>query len=172
MMNQYMKTQQLYKMSEKVAKELETIFGCDVITSCFPKDNIMQFYIFINSTGSPNKENYKIVIAQLNEEITNSYVYVQYLINCLNSKIFVKGNVFSKSTVVYDIKDYIDRGFDIYFKKIDDAFYQGNRDLFCINEKISLRSSLEYGTFFIQDKSYGNVLINFNTNIFTIEEVA
>jgi len=158
-------------MSSEISKELEMILGCDIITTEFPRENIMQFYVFIDSDGKRSTQNYKIVICRQIKHITDLNVYVEYLMKCLASKIFVQGNVNSKSTVTYDIKT-CGVGFDIeiYYEKIACNFYKESSELFIINEFISIKPSLETGTVFIQDKRYGNVLINFNTRTYSIDE--
>lgn len=170
-MNQYIKTQQLYKMSEKVAKELETIFGCDVIPTGFPASNIMEFYVFINSDGLPSTTDYRIVICNVIEHITDLAIYVNYLMACLNSKIFVEGNVNSNSIVIYDITKSSEE-LNIHFKRLDDAYYQGYKDLFYINENIGITTFLEKGIFIIKEKGYGTTLIDLNNSSYYIEEVA
>ena len=171
-MNEFMKSRQLSKMSTVITKELETILGCDVITTDYSMYDIMRFQIFIDSDGNPSAKQFKIVICRMIKRISNWNVYVEYLIKCLKAKVFVQGNVGSMSTVVYEIiHGDIGLDIDIYYEKIAGNSYKEEKDLFCINEFISIRDCLEEGTLLIVDKRYGDTLMNFNTKIYLIDEV-
>ena len=172
-MNQCTQTQQLSRTSEKVTKKLESILGCDVITTDFPSNNTMEFYVFMSSNELPSIIDYRIVIVNLMEHITDIDVYVNYLIACIYSKVFVQGNVNSMSTVVY--KTSITNGYEslhTIFSTADDMSYQNCKDLFYINEDISIKASLEDGTLIIKDRGYGTTLIDLNRSLYFVREVA
>ena len=169
-MNQCIETQQLSRMSEKVSKELEVKTGCNVVSSCFA-NNIMVYYVFMDLKGLPSNTDYRIVIVDIVEYIKNLNIYVNYLLDCLNANIYVQANICSMSKIIYNITNGYE-GFDINFEILDDIFNRGDNQMFFINEKISMKPSLEKKTLLILDNDLGNVLINFNTNIYTIKEVA
>lgn len=76
------------------------------------------------------------------------------------------------STVRYDIiHGDIGLDIDIYYEKMAGNFYKEEKDLFCINEFISIRDCLEEATLLIVDKGYGDTLMNFNTKIYLIDEI-
>ena len=60
-MNHFMQTQQLSSMSSDIARELQSILACSVVTSIFPITNTMEFYIFISSNGLLSENEYRIV---------------------------------------------------------------------------------------------------------------
>lgn len=169
-MNQCMKVKGLFRMAEKVTKELKSRTGCEIITTSFPASNVMEFYVF-DADGHTSTTEYKIVICKLDEHITDVDVYIEYLMKCLNSRIYVQGKINSKSKIVYNITE-SSEGLDIYFQGLDDTFLQGEKDLFYINENISIKASLEEGKFIIQDLNYGTTIIDFNMNTYNIQEVA
>jgi len=164
--------QQLSRMSNNIADELQAQTACNVVSSCFAS-NIMVFYVFMDLDGLPSIVDYRIVISNLVEHITDLDVYVNYLMACLYSKIFVQGNINSMSKVVYNtsITNGVE-GSNINSSTADDTSYQGCKDLFYINEDISIKFSLEDGILIIQDKGYGNTLIDLNRSLYSVREVA
>ncbi|MBX4258834.1 hypothetical protein [Clostridium estertheticum] len=168
-MNQCTQTQQLSKMSSKITKELEARLGCSVITTDFPKRNIMRFYVFIDAKGLPSNTNYRIAICEVIENINDLNIYVNYVLKCLASKIFVQGTINSMSKIIYNLDGLDDS--EVYCERIDNTFHHDDdKDLFYINEDISIKSSLGNGTLVIMDRGYGNTLVDFNTNIYSIAE--
>ncbi len=162
--------QQLSRMSKNIADELQSKTACNVVSSCFA-NNIMVYYVFMDLKGLPSNTDYRIVSVNNVEHINNLNVYVNYLLDCLNANIYVQANICSISKIIYNITDGYE-GVDINFEILDDTFNRGDKQMFFINEKISMKPSLEKNTVLILDNDLGNVLINFNTNIYTIKEVA
>jgi len=172
-MNHFMQTQQLSSMSSDIARELQSILACSVVTSIFPITNTMEFYIFISSNGLLSENEYRIVIVNLIEHITDLDIYVNYLMACLNAQIFVQGNINLMSKVVYNTS--ITNGYESLptkFSTAEDMTYQEGKYLFYINEDISMKASLEDEIFIIQDRGYGTTIIDLNRNHYSIKEVA
>lgn len=170
-MNRCVEIKQSFRMSEKIAKEIKSKTSCEVITTSFPSSNIIEFYVFMDAHGMSSTTEYRIVICQLVERIIDLDIYVNYLIRCLNAKVYVQGNIDSKSKVMYDIINYAG-GFDIGFEVMDDTFYKDEVEYFFINENINIRASVEQDVFIIQDRYYGTTLLDFKTNTSIIKEAA
>jgi len=170
-MHQIKQTPKLWKMSEIISKELEYRTNCSVITTTFTEINVLMLYVFMDSDGKHSTADYKIVICNLIEHVTDSYIYVNYLMNCLNSKVFVQGNMNSEGIVIYQIITGSE-GVGISFRKIDDSDNQGEKEYLYLNEFIRIKALLEEDIFIIEDKSYARTLINCNINSYYIDEVA
>jgi len=173
MKNQCIEVRELLRISEEVAKKLESKTNSVVLVASFPNNtnSAMKFLVFCNSQGSPSTQKYKLVACNFVQNISDIDAYVDFLMKCLDSKIYIQGNINSMSRVVYNITNDFE-GFVIYDEGIADKFYLDDNDLFYINEEISIKASVEHGTLTIRDSGFGYALIDFNRKSYSIQEVA